>query len=115
HLVGQAPQRIVPEVLGLGRIAPPAAVTGAIGAIGTIGAIGAIDVTRPSLGDLLDPVIWSGTVTLPDVAGKPARLAIREFERYYTDRTVPEVRAGKSLRRRVVEERLVYTTFFPLA
>jgi hypothetical protein len=62
----------------------------------------------------IDPPIWQTTVTLPNVSGKPARLAVREYERYYTDRTVPEVRAGATRRRRVVEERLVYTAFFNL-
>jgi hypothetical protein len=53
-------------------------------------------------------------VTLPNVGDKPARLAVREYERYYTDRTVPEFRAGAVRQRRVVEERLVYTAFFDL-
>jgi hypothetical protein len=66
------------------------------------------------IGPLADPAIWEATVTIPDAAGKPARVAVREFERYYTDRTVPEVRAGATRRRRVVEERLVYTAFFNL-
>jgi hypothetical protein len=74
-----------------------------------VGVVGPIDVGR-----LIDPVIWQTTVTLPDVAGKPARLAVREYERYYTDRTIPEVRAGATRKRRVVEERLVYTAFFNL-
>jgi hypothetical protein len=39
---------------------------------------------------------------------------LREFERFYTDRTVPEVRAGAVRRRRVIEERLVYATLFEL-
>jgi hypothetical protein len=74
-----------------------------------VGAVPPIDVGR-----LIDPVIWQTTVTLPDVAGKPARLAVREYERYYTDRTIPELRAGATRKRRVVEERLVYTAFFNL-
>jgi hypothetical protein len=73
-----------------------------------VGAVGPIEVGR------IDPVIWQTTVTLPDVAGKPARLAVREYERYYTDRTIPEFRAGATRKRRVVEERLVYTAFFNL-
>ena len=40
---------------------------------------------------------------------------VREFERYYTDRTVPETRAGAVRRRMVVEERLVYAEVFGLA
>ncbi len=67
-----------------------------------------------SIGSLLDPAVWKTTVTLPNVGGKPARVVVREFERYYTDRTVPEVRGGATRRRRVVEERLVYTAFFDL-
>ena len=47
-------------------------------------------------------------------AGKPARLVVREYERYDTDRTIPEFRAGATGKRRVVEERLVYTAFFGL-
>ncbi|AVG40293.1 hypothetical protein [Achromobacter insolitus] len=68
----------------------------------------------PILGELLDPVIWTASVALPDSGGKPARVAVREYERYYTDTTVPERRAGATQQRRVVEERLVYTAFFAL-
>ena len=68
----------------------------------------------PLLGELLDPVIWSASVTLPDRGGKPARIAVREYERYYTDNAVPERRAGATQQRRVVEERLVYSAFFGL-
>ena len=68
----------------------------------------------PLLGDLLDPVIWSASVAVPDRGGKPARIAVREYERYYTDGSVPEQRAGALRRRRIVEERLVYTAFFAL-
>jgi len=68
----------------------------------------------PILGDLLDPVIWSAGVAIPDPGGKPARIAVREYERYYTDEWVPEQRGGAQRRRRVVEERLVYTAFFEL-
>jgi len=63
---------------------------------------------------LIDPAVWQTTTTLPDTRGKPARVAVREYERYYTDRTVPEFRASATRRRRVVEERLVYTAFFDL-
>ncbi|CAB3922044.1 hypothetical protein LMG26858_05407 [Achromobacter anxifer] len=68
----------------------------------------------PILADLLDPVIWTANVALPDSGGKPARIAVREYERYYTDSAVPERRAGATQQRRVVEERLVYTAFFGL-
>ncbi|HTE46975.1 MAG TPA: hypothetical protein VK636_17130, partial [Gemmatimonadaceae bacterium] len=64
--------------------------------------------------EVLDPAIWQTTVTLPDVGGKPARLVVREYERYFTDHTIPEVRAGATHLRRVVEERLVYTAMFDL-
>jgi hypothetical protein len=63
---------------------------------------------------LLDPTIWQTTITLPAVSGKPARLVVREFERYYTDRWIPQATAGFTHKRRVVEERLVYTAFFNL-
>ncbi len=63
---------------------------------------------------LLEPVIWQQSAAVPHTAGAPARLVLREFERYYTDRSVPEQRAGAIRRRRVVEERLVYTEFFAL-
>ncbi|MCG6875314.1 MAG: hypothetical protein LJE97_09520, partial [Betaproteobacteria bacterium] len=72
------------------------------------------DISATSFVDLVDPAIWKATVTLPDSGGKPARVAVREYERYYTDRTVPEKRGGQTFRRRVVEERLVYTAFFDL-
>jgi len=39
---------------------------------------------------------------------------VREYERYYTDSTVPEQRAGAVRQRRVVEERLVYSAVFDL-
>lgn len=68
----------------------------------------------PVLGELLDPVIWSAGVPLPELGGKPARVAVREYERYYTDSTVPEQRAGAVRQRRVVEERLVYSAVFDL-
>ena len=68
----------------------------------------------PLLGELLDPVIWSASAALPDSGGKPARIAVREYERYYTDSSVPERRAGAMQQRRVVEERLVYSAFFGL-
>ncbi len=64
--------------------------------------------------DLFDPPIWQTNVTIPDTGGKPARIAVREYERYYTDRTIPENRGGAIRRRRVVEERLVFTAFFDL-
>lgn len=62
----------------------------------------------------LDPVIWSGSATLPPDVDRPARLMLREFERYYTDDTIPEAREGRIRRRRVIEERLVYAAIFAL-
>ncbi len=64
---------------------------------------------------VIDPPIWTATGTLPNAGGKPARLVLREFERYYTDRTVPENRGGAVHRRRVIEERLVYAAMFDVA
>jgi hypothetical protein len=81
-------------------------------AIGQPGAI--TGVTVGSGIGLIDPAIWQTTVTLRDVGGKPARVVVREYERYYTDRTIGEVRGGATHRRRVVEERLVYAAFFNL-
>lgn len=68
----------------------------------------------PDLGQLLDPPIWTVKAKLPGTIDRPARVAIREYERYYTDRSVPEVRSGTTLQRRIVEERLVYCAFFDL-
>ncbi|MDL2339547.1 MAG: hypothetical protein QFE16_17070, partial [Pseudomonadota bacterium] len=75
-----------------------------------------ISVLVPSLPSLLiDPPVWTLTATLPALpTDRPARLMLREFERYYTDRTVPEVRSGGTHRRIVVEERLVYAEVFAL-
>jgi hypothetical protein len=70
-------------------------------------------VAEAGLAELFDPALWKGTVTLPALS-KPARLAIREFERFYSDRTVPERRGNQTLQRRVVEERLVYAEYFAL-
>ena len=91
------------------------------GASGTSAAVSTIDpaavavaVDDVVIGPVFDPALWQTTVTLPDTGGKPARLAVREFERYYTDRTIPEFKGGATRQRRVVEERLVYTAFFAL-
>jgi len=71
-------------------------------------------VSGAEIADLIDPALWKTTVTLPTTGGKPARVVVREYERYYTDRTVPEKKGRATYRRRVVEERLVYTAFFDL-
>ena len=68
----------------------------------------------PNLGELLDPVIWSASASIPDPGGKAARIAVREYERYYTDNAVAERRGGTLRQRRLVEERLVYSVFFDL-
>ena len=39
---------------------------------------------------------------------------IREFEQFYSDRTVPERKGSAVHRRRVIEERLVYSAVFDL-
>jgi hypothetical protein len=65
---------------------------------------------------VFDPAIWNHTVTqLMPLPGRRHRLLLREFERFYTDRTVPEATAGGTVRRRVVvEERLVYAETFEI-
>jgi hypothetical protein len=64
---------------------------------------------------LIDPPVWSLAATLPPLpTDRPARLMVREFERFYTDRTVPENTSGMVHRRVVVEERLVYAEVFSL-
>ena len=93
-----------------GRGATPARRDPGIGTTVDLGRIEAGPVVEIGpIGTLIDPVVWEATVTLPNVGNKPARLAVREYERYYTDRTVPEKRGNDTFRRRVVEERLVYT------
>lgn len=57
---------------------------------------------------------WSVNATLPPNLGKNARLMLREFERYYTDRVRPERVGGVTRQRRIVEERLVYAAEFEL-
>ncbi len=101
-----------------GALASAARVPGAPGPVTgpTTGPI--VTPTQPGgvvvLPDLFDPIVWQATATLPSITGKVARLALREFERYYTDRTVPEKVGTATWRRRVTEERLVFTTFFDL-
>jgi hypothetical protein len=69
----------------------------------------------PGLPALFDLPVFLATATPPAVPeGREGRLMVREFERYYTDRTVPETRAGAVRRRIVVEERLVYAEVFAL-
>lgn len=76
-----------------------------VGPVGPIGPIGPI-------GPLLDPPIWSHSGPMPSLAsGWRYRVLLREFERYYTDRTVPDPR-NANWRRLVVEERLTYAEAF---
>jgi hypothetical protein len=57
--------------------------------------------------------LWSASAGLGELpTDRPLRLCLREFERFYTDRTVPQVYAGRTQRAKVVEERLVYAEFF---
>jgi hypothetical protein len=67
----------------------------------------------PVIPGFFDPAVWSATATLPATTG-PARLVLREFERYYTDRTVQTDFVSEPHPRRIIEERLVYSEFFPL-
>lgn len=87
-------------------------VTTAPSAVTSPGSIVATNVG--SIIGFIDPAVWTANVTLPQLSAAPARLVLREFERYYTDRTVPERRGTQTYRKRVVEERLVYSEFFPL-
>jgi hypothetical protein len=96
--------------MNLGPITAGAGTSAARGDVEPTGVAVAVD--DVVIGPVFDPALWQATVTLPDTAGKPARVAVREFERYYTDRTIPEFKGGATRQRRVVEERLVYTAFF---
>lgn len=87
---------------------------------GRIGA-GGIDLGRldpgshlPNLGQLLDPSFWSATVSLPSTDNAPLRIAVREYERFYTDATVSETRGGGTHQRRIVEERMIYCVFYSI-
>jgi hypothetical protein len=70
---------------------------------------------RPAPGMVLqlDPEMFEAQVTLPETP-RPSRLMLREFERFYSDRTIPERKGTRTLRRRVVEERLVFAAIFDL-
>ncbi len=72
--------------------------------------------TLEDIVEALDPAVWEADVSLTagQIGSQPARLVLREFERYYTDRTIPDKRGSQTFRKRVVEERLVYAEFFPL-
>lgn len=95
------------------RVTPVSAASAASAAVTTrpVGDLITMVPSAPSV--FIDPPVWALTVKQPTLpTDRPSRLMLREFERYYTDRTVPEVRAGKTLRRIVVEERLVYAEVF---
>ena len=62
----------------------------------------------------LDSQISTETATLRAAGREPRRLMLREFERYYTDRTVSEKVGAVTRQRRVIEERLVYAAVFDL-
>jgi hypothetical protein len=112
-VVGGVPSVARPTVTP-GRGAAPARRDPSAGTAVDLGRLEAPVVEIGPIGTLIDPVVWEATVTLPNVGNKPARLAVREYERYYTDRTVPQKRGDQTFRRRVVEERLVYTELFDL-
>ena len=82
--------------------------TGLIGQTGQVGQVGEIP-------GMFDPAVWSQKVRLPlPMPNFKHRLMLREFERFYTDRTVPEQSTSGPRRRVVVEERLVYAEVFAL-
>lgn len=63
----------------------------------------------------LDPPIWSNSLTLPASSGnRELRVVVREYERYYADRTETLVVGGLIRHKRIVEERLVYAETFLL-
>lgn len=63
---------------------------------------------------LLEPTLYqSEPLTLPATPGHDRRLVLREFERYYTDRSLREGTSGTA-RRRIIEERLVYAVEYSL-
>ena len=75
----------------------------------------ALELEIPHLLQRWDPPIWNVSVQIPQIAqGREGRLMVREFERFYTDRTVPERGSNAKLERIVVEERLVYADVFEL-
>ncbi|MDR7269337.1 hypothetical protein J2X20_001966 [Pelomonas saccharophila] len=79
-------------------------VIGPVGPIGPIGPIGP--------GPFIEQPIWSQACTLPGLPdGWRYRVLLREFERYYTDKTVPDPR-NSGWRKLLVEERLTYAETF---
>jgi hypothetical protein len=54
-------------------------------------------------------------LTLPEsLGGKEVRLVVREYERYFADRTEAVHDGGSILYKRIVQECLVYAELFPL-
>lgn len=79
---------------------------------GTATLPGSIDlglVVRPDI-SLRDPAFWSDEVTLPSAGGK-RRIAVREFERFYSDNTANQRIGTGTFPRRIIEERLVFADF----
>ncbi|MEE4173061.1 MAG: hypothetical protein V2I57_02260, partial [Xanthomonadales bacterium] len=70
-------------------------------------------IIRPGLRYPLDPAFWTARIEIPKGQGK-RRLQVREFERFYSDHTVPERNRGEFDARRVIEERLVFVEHVPL-
>jgi hypothetical protein len=56
---------------------------------------------------LRDPAFWTASIPVPAGTGK-RRILVREFERYYSDNTVPQRVGNQTFARRVIEERLVF-------
>ncbi|EHR71494.1 hypothetical protein BurJ1DRAFT_2666 [Burkholderiales bacterium JOSHI_001] len=131
HLVGgDAATRALPEDLALPR-APDEVMrrtrggatlrfdrleqlkpVGGVLATAASGSVTSAVVVSPGL--FLEQPIWSHAAALPALtAGFRHRVLLREFERYYTDRTVPDPR-NAAWRRLLVEERLVYAESFAL-
>ncbi|EPX77574.1 hypothetical protein [Litoreibacter arenae] len=65
-----------------------------------------------SVTQISDPAIWNVTADLDQPGGRPTRLMLREFERYYTDRSGNHKRDRQIFQKRFVEERLVYASVF---
>jgi hypothetical protein len=118
--VDPLPGRVVRPRAG-GRVSLPGAVSRGTGrplaggvALGTtLGPATGPLTTRPDIFDpfLLDPAFWEATVTVPGGRGK-RRIAIREFERFYSDNIVQERIGTGTFPRRIIEERLVFADVF---
>jgi len=114
--VGPMRGRVVRRSAGGTFTLPGAASRGAARATGlglalgtTLGPSTGPVVVRPEILDpfLIDPAFWAATVTLPGGRGR-RRIAIREFERFYSDNIVQERIGRGTFPRRIIEERLVF-------